>query len=71
MFVLVRSLIIVLSIILLFFGLSGLSKGSVRGKYGTVINRDESRFSYWLSVVTFLVVGVGGIIFAIAWAFIV
>ncbi len=69
MFTLVRLLIIVVSSILLFFGIEGLNKGSVRGKYGTVINRDESPFTYWLSVGTFLVAGIGGIIFAIAWGF--
>ncbi len=71
MFTLVRLLIILISVVLLSFGISGLRKGSVRGKYGTVINRDDSPFSYWLSVGAFLVAGIGGIIFALSWGFIV
>jgi hypothetical protein len=63
----VRLLIVVVSVILLFFGVSGLKTGVVRARFGQVIDKEDSPISYWIGVVAYLVAGAGGIIFAMVW----
>jgi len=65
-----RLLIILVSIILLWFGKSGLDNGVVRVKGGHLIYKEDSPNSYWLYVGTYFLVGIGGILFAIFVGFI-
>lgn len=71
MYLAVRLLIVAVSAIFLFFGISGLKMGFVRARFGQIIQRKDSPISYWIGVLAYLIAGAGGIIFAVAWEYIV
>jgi hypothetical protein len=60
-----RIFIIMASIILLWFGKSGLEEGVVRVRGGHLVSREDSPANYWLIVGTYFIAGIGGILFAI------
>jgi len=60
-----RFLIVLVSIALLWFGKSALDDGVVRVKGGHLVYKEDAPTNYWLWVVTYFFVGIGGILFAI------
>ena len=60
-----KYLIIVVCMILLWFGIQGIRTGRVREEGNEIIERNESPTQYWLTVAIYLGLGTGGIIFAL------
>lgn len=60
-----RIVIFAVSCVLLNYGYSGYKNGKVRIKSGRIVSREESPINYWVSVVTYLVAGLGGVLLAL------
>lgn len=59
-----KGLIIIVCLILIWYGVQGISTGKVKDDGGDMIDRDESPKNYWLTVGIYLGLGTAGIIFA-------
>ena len=66
----VRVLLIIVSCLILWFVKSALDNGVVRVKGNHLINKKDSPANYWLFVGTYIMLGIGGILFAVFAGFI-
>jgi hypothetical protein len=61
----IKILIIIVCMILLWFGIQGIRTGRVREEGNEIIDRDESPAQYRLTVGIYMGLGIAGILFAL------